>query len=315
MQVALPVGQPVERHAIGLAVLALAGIAATPLEMDPVMGTKQAVVMTSNSLIKSPNYITEVRGLQQSSNSQKFVGVALDSLSLDISSLDLLMDKQIQSKIIQTNKRATVVERASKKQILSTNVNPIKDESLTKHESLIEEKSLIKERSLTKERSLIKDESSIKDDSLIKNESGARSTTNEQITASDSSAEATTEESLRQKVIQVAFTWEGTPYLWGGESRAGVDCSAFVQNVYAEIGVNLPRTSYDQFKQGVGIPLSKLQPGDLVFSSTNGPGASHVGIYIGDKQFISATNNGVEVQNLTDPYWQKAYRGSRRVLS
>lgn len=122
------------------------------------------------------------------------------------------------------------------------------------------------------------------------------------------------EETLREKVVQFALTWEGTPYLWGGNTRSGVDCSGFVQSVYAHIGIKLPRTSYEQFRQGVGISRHNLAPGDLVFFSTNGPGASHVGIYLGNDQFISATRRQVEIQYLSDSYWQKAYRGCRRII-
>jgi cell wall-associated NlpC family hydrolase len=66
---------------------------------------------------------------------------------------------------------------------------------------------------------------------------------------------------------------------------------------------------------GVGIPKAHLQPGDLVFFNTNGAGASHVGIFLGNGQFISATKNCVEIQDLDQPYWAKTYRGSRRVLT
>ena len=119
---------------------------------------------------------------------------------------------------------------------------------------------------------------------------------------------------LRNEIVSSVLTWEGIKYKWGGQSRAGVDCSGLVQLVYGESGLKLPRTSYEQFRVGVGIPRSKLEPGDLVFFNTNGAGASHVGIYLGDGQFISETKNCVEIQSLDQPYWNKTYRGSRRVI-
>jgi len=119
---------------------------------------------------------------------------------------------------------------------------------------------------------------------------------------------------LRTQVIEYALTWQGVPYQYGGQSRDGTDCSAFVQNVYLEFGISLPRSSYEQFRQGVGIPLSNLLPGDLLFFSTSGPGASHVGIYLGNRQFISATRRQVEIQSIDLPYWKNTYRGSRRIL-
>lgn len=122
------------------------------------------------------------------------------------------------------------------------------------------------------------------------------------------------ESETRARVIEHALSWRGVPYAWGGESRAGIDCSALVQQVFRSLGIELPRTSYEQFRMGVGLPLNQLLPGDLVFFSTNGPGASHVGIYLGEKKFISATRSKVEIQSLENPYWQKAYRGGRRIL-
>lgn len=119
---------------------------------------------------------------------------------------------------------------------------------------------------------------------------------------------------LREKIVESVLTWQGVPYRWGGQTRAGVDCSALVQRVFRENGIKLPRTSYQQFKQGVGIPKAKLKPGDLVFFNTNGAGASHVGIYLGERKFISATKNCVEIQSLDSTYWVETYRGSRRVI-
>ena len=116
-------------------------------------------------------------------------------------------------------------------------------------------------------------------------------------------------------LLAAARSWLGVPYAWGGETRTGVDCSALVQIVYRTIGIDLPRSSYEQFRVGVGIPQNQLQSGDLVFFSTNGPGASHVGIYLGDGLFISATRRQVEIQSLTLAYWQNAYRGSRRIVN
>lgn len=120
---------------------------------------------------------------------------------------------------------------------------------------------------------------------------------------------------LKAKVISSVLTWQGISYKWGGRTKAGVDCSGLVQRVFAEAGIYLPRTSYEQFREGVGVPKAKLESGDLVFFSTSGAGASHVGIYLGDGQFISATRHCVEIQSLDAPYWAKSYRGSRRVLA
>lgn len=118
----------------------------------------------------------------------------------------------------------------------------------------------------------------------------------------------------REKIIASVLSWQGVNYRWGGRTKAGVDCSGLVERVYWEHGIQLPRSSYEQFRMGVGIPKGNLEPADLVFFNTNGAGASHVGIYLGNGQFISATKNCVEVQSLDQPYWAKTYRGSRRII-
>lgn len=119
---------------------------------------------------------------------------------------------------------------------------------------------------------------------------------------------------LRERAVTTSLLWQGVPYKYGGTSRSGIDCSAFTQAVFRQIGIELHRGSYGQYRQGVGIPKSKLEPGDLVFFNTNGTAASHVGIYLGDSQFISATKYGVEVQPLEMPYWAGTYHASRRVI-
>jgi lipoprotein Spr len=118
----------------------------------------------------------------------------------------------------------------------------------------------------------------------------------------------------KDNIIASVLSWQGISYKWGGRTKAGVDCSGLVQRVFRENGIQLPRSSYEQFRIGVGIPKAKLESCDLVFFNTNGSGASHVGIYLGDGQFISATKNCVEIQSLDEPYWAKTYRGSRRVI-
>ena len=92
-----------------------------------------------------------------------------------------------------------------------------------------------------------------------------------------------------QKLIDASKTQIGVPYVWGGTSPgAGLDCSGFTQWAYKQVGVNLPRTTYDQIN--VGTPIynqSDLQVGDLIF-----PSVGHVGLYLGDGQMIHAPQSG-----------------------
>jgi lipoprotein Spr len=119
---------------------------------------------------------------------------------------------------------------------------------------------------------------------------------------------------VSERIVDSTKAWIGVPYLYGGVTVDGVDCSGLVQNVFKQNGIELPRTSQDQFRSGMGVPRSQLKPADLVFFSTSGSGASHVGIYIGDENFVSATREQVEIQSLKQEYWNSTYRGSRRVV-
>lgn len=116
-------------------------------------------------------------------------------------------------------------------------------------------------------------------------------------------------------VSDYAKQFLGVPYVWGGTSPSGFDCSGFVQYVFAHFGIALPRTSYDQFNVGTEVSQANLQPGDIVFFDSYGSGASHDGVYIGDGEFINAASSDVEIDNLTSGYWAEHYIGARRVSS
>ncbi|MFC4637598.1 LysM peptidoglycan-binding domain-containing protein [Deinococcus hohokamensis] len=115
-----------------------------------------------------------------------------------------------------------------------------------------------------------------------------------------------------------ALAMLGTPYVLGGNSRTGLDCSGFVLQVFTPLGVKLPRVSADQARAGVPVDVSDLQPGDLVFFDTTGGGqVTHVGIYLGDDQFVNANSykGQVAVDRLRgDRYWSPRFLGARRVL-
>jgi len=99
----------------------------------------------------------------------------------------------------------------------------------------------------------------------------------------------------------------GIPYVWGGNTMDGMDCSAFVQQVYAIYGIDLPRTSILQSKLGIRIPKSALLPGDLVFFGER-DSVTHVGIYIGNNSFANATTSqGVKYSDLDEPYFFARY--------
>jgi len=118
-------------------------------------------------------------------------------------------------------------------------------------------------------------------------------------------------------ILSYAYTLLGKPYRSGGTGPNGFDCSGFVYHVMGKFGVSLPRTSQAQFKCGQPVEKGDLQPGDLVFFTTYGPGATHVGIYTGSDSFIhssSPDSGGVIVTPMSDGYYSTRYLGARRVL-
>ena len=107
----------------------------------------------------------------------------------------------------------------------------------------------------------------------------------------------------------------GVPYVFGGTTPYGFDCSGYVQYVFANAGVYLSRTADSQYEEGYPVSTDELRAGDLVFFSTYTYGASHVGIYLGDGEFINASSSrGVSIASLFDGYWGSCYIGARRVL-
>jgi cell wall-associated NlpC family hydrolase len=117
---------------------------------------------------------------------------------------------------------------------------------------------------------------------------------------------------LGARVVDYARRLLGVPYIWGGDSPAGFDCSGFVRFVYAHFGIRLPHSSYADFDLGLQVARGDLRPGDLVFFD----GVGHVGMYIGGGRFIHAPHSGTAVQitSLSDPWYRAGYDGARRLL-
>jgi cell wall-associated NlpC family hydrolase len=120
-----------------------------------------------------------------------------------------------------------------------------------------------------------------------------------------------------QDAIDQAMDLLGIRYRRGGSSpEAGFDCSGFVNHVFREgLGLMLPRSSREMSKSGEIVGRDELRPGDLVFFNTMRKAFSHVGIYLGDNQFVHAPRSGgrVRIEDLRDGYWTKRFNGARRV--
>ncbi|MCM3612083.1 LysM peptidoglycan-binding domain-containing protein [Planococcus sp. MERTA32b] len=117
------------------------------------------------------------------------------------------------------------------------------------------------------------------------------------------------------KIVETAKSLAGTPYVWGGSTASGFDCSGFIYYVYNQAGVKIPRTSttgYDARSYDISSP----QVGDLVFfENTYRAGISHVGIYIGNNQFIHAGGDKVQITSLSNSYWSKHFSGYKRLYA
>jgi len=120
-----------------------------------------------------------------------------------------------------------------------------------------------------------------------------------------------------QDLINIALSLQGIRYRYGGTTLNGFDCSGFTQYVFKQIGVDIPRTASEQAKVGLAISKDSLKPGDLVFFETVRAGISHVGIYIGNGQFIhaaSGSSHKVKISQLNSSYYETRYRGAVRII-
>jgi peptidoglycan DL-endopeptidase CwlO len=115
---------------------------------------------------------------------------------------------------------------------------------------------------------------------------------------------------LGGQAVAIAMQYLGTPYVWGGSSPSGFDCSGFTMYVWAQLGVPLPHNAAAQYGMGTPVPMSDLQPGDLVFFS----GLGHTGMYVGNGAFIHSPHTGdvVKISSLSG-YYSSNYVGARRV--
>ncbi len=116
------------------------------------------------------------------------------------------------------------------------------------------------------------------------------------------------------KLYQFVYDWIGTPYRFGGESRKGIDCSAFTKEIYAKVfNTVIHRNSRDIFSMSIPISREDLQEGDLVFFKIKSRSITHMGIYLGNNRFAHASSSrGVVLSNLEEPYYKRYfYKGGR----
>lgn len=120
---------------------------------------------------------------------------------------------------------------------------------------------------------------------------------------------------LRTQVVFTAMQMVGVPYLWGGSTPAGFDCSGLVQYAYSNVGLRVPRTAAAQLAASTPLRLEEAVAGDLLFFSDRNQ-TSHVAIYLGEGRFVHAPNGGsqVSLDDLSTSYWRTHFTGAGRIV-
>lgn len=165
-----------------------------------------------------------------------------------------------------------------------------------------------------------KDELVIEDIKVAKDDTHIKSLPEIETAKAIQSNESSTYENglTRDVIISIAKRFLGAPYKFGGNSLIrGLDCSAFVNKVFSFFNVDLPRTAREMYKIGRNVTKGELSAGDLVFFRTYASYPSHVGIYIGDSEFIHASSAAkrVRIDNMNQSYYRKRYIGAKRIVS
>ncbi len=122
-------------------------------------------------------------------------------------------------------------------------------------------------------------------------------------------------QSKADEVVRTAKKFIGVPYVFGGTTPSGFDCSGFLQYAFKENGILIPRLADEQYKLGKAVKTKELTAGDLVFFTTYEAGASHCGIYLGEGQFLHVSSSrGVRIDYLDNTYWAPRFYGAKKIV-
>ena len=140
-------------------------------------------------------------------------------------------------------------------------------------------------------------------------------TATDKSTATNRGTTSTVTSTKASAVISTAKSFMGVPYVWGGTTPSGFDCSGYIQYVLGKNGISVPRTAAEQYKVGTSVSKSNLRTGDLVFFTTYKEGPSHLGFYLGEGKFIHASSSkGVTISSLSSDYYSSRYIGAKSCL-
>ena len=117
------------------------------------------------------------------------------------------------------------------------------------------------------------------------------------------------------KLYKFVYEWIGTPYSFGGNTKKGIDCSAFAKTIYEKVfNTTILRNSRDIFSMTDPLSKDELKEGDLVFFKIKSRSISHVGVYLGDNRFAHSSSGGVKISNLNEPYYSRYFYKGGRIL-
>ncbi len=212
---------------------------------------------------------------------------------------------------ISTEDKTTVQKETNDKKAIENRTTANKSDTNTKASNTTNKTAVSTPKSKTSTSSTAS--SSTKTTS--KTTTSKSTTVTDKSTTTNRGTTSTVTSSKTSAIISTAKSFMGIPYVWGGTSPSGFDCSGYIQYVLGKNGISVPRTAAEQYNVGTSVSKSNLRTGDLVFFTTYKEGPSHLGFYLGDGKFIHASSSkGVTISSLSSDYYSSRYIGAKRVI-